>query len=242
MATTDSATTAKKPRTVKVLMWTVTEPWADFLFNLANVVLIVGAAAVLLGTIGAIAMGAAKEHFSSERISANETETARANESAAIANKLAETERLARIKLEVKIAPRRLTDVAAQQFAATLAPTIAGMTIDVVSYDAMGPDVPLLATDIVTALNAAGATARVFTPMGGAGIIHGILVRTSASAPAKEKSAVTPLVLAFQSAELAAGPWAAFPDGEPIAGGFMGPHGAVPATIRILVGSKPPTP
>ena len=68
-----------KPRTVKVLMLTVTEPLADLLFTLSNVVLVIGAAAVLIGTIGAIAMGGAKERFADQRISDNEVKAAKAN-------------------------------------------------------------------------------------------------------------------------------------------------------------------
>jgi Tfp pilus assembly protein PilX len=63
---------------VKVLMFTVTEPLAVSLFNWSNVLLALGTVLVLIGIIGIFAMGAAKERFSSERISSNEAETDRA--------------------------------------------------------------------------------------------------------------------------------------------------------------------
>jgi hypothetical protein len=68
----------KKPTTVRVLMWEISASLADRLFALSNVVLILGAAAVLIGTIGAIVMSGVREQFANERISANETATAQA--------------------------------------------------------------------------------------------------------------------------------------------------------------------
>jgi hypothetical protein len=107
MATSENAKTISTPRTVKVLMLTLTEPWADFLFNLSNIVLIVGAAAVLIGTIGAIAMGGAKEQFSNERISANETATEEAK-ARALEAQLA----LARYKAPREISPEHRSEIA----------------------------------------------------------------------------------------------------------------------------------
>jgi hypothetical protein len=57
-------------------MWNVSSSMADLLFSLSNLVLIVGAALVLLGTIGSIKMNGVREMFSNERISANEATTA----------------------------------------------------------------------------------------------------------------------------------------------------------------------
>lgn len=66
-------------------MLTVTESLANTLFAWSNVMLIAGAAAVLIGTIGAIAMGTAREQFANERISANERATGEANAQAGAA-------------------------------------------------------------------------------------------------------------------------------------------------------------
>jgi hypothetical protein len=111
MAMTASITTTNNPRTVKVLIWTVTEPLANSLFFWSNALLIVGAAAVLIGTIGAIGMGAAKEQFSNERIAANESLTALANaeaekakEGSAQANKAASEARLAAVEANERVA------------------------------------------------------------------------------------------------------------------------------------------
>jgi hypothetical protein len=108
MANKATASIPASPRTVRVFMWNVSPSAADFLFDLSNVVLIIGAAAVLFGTIGSIKMGAAKEYFSNIRISDNERETAKANERA---EKLAnETEQLRaeNLALEKAVSPRKL--------------------------------------------------------------------------------------------------------------------------------------
>lgn len=115
-------TTKQRPRTVKALMWYVTEPTASFLFSVSNVALIIGATAVLIGTIGSILMGAAKEQFSNERISANEAETAHAKEAAALAIQKAEQERTGRMQLELKLAPRRLSATQSAVIARELKP------------------------------------------------------------------------------------------------------------------------
>jgi len=86
MATAPNNATVNNPRRVKVLTFAVTEALADRYLWLSNAALIAGAVLILIGTIGAIAMSSAKEHFANERISANEADTARANEAAARAN------------------------------------------------------------------------------------------------------------------------------------------------------------
>jgi hypothetical protein len=63
---------------MRILMWNVSSAWADFLFDVSNWILIGGAFAVFIGTIGSITMGTAKEYFANERLSANETATERA--------------------------------------------------------------------------------------------------------------------------------------------------------------------
>lgn len=75
----------EKPLVFKVLMWNITSPRADFLFGISNWLLIAGAFAIFVGTIGSIAMGAAKDYFANERLSANELATERAKADAEIA-------------------------------------------------------------------------------------------------------------------------------------------------------------
>jgi hypothetical protein len=78
--TTSNQTAAMdtKPKTVRVLMFDVSLPWAEFWYDAFNVLLFLGAFAVAVGTYGSIRMGYVKERFSDERMSANEKETKRA--------------------------------------------------------------------------------------------------------------------------------------------------------------------
>jgi hypothetical protein len=105
---------------MKVLMWNVSSAWADLLYGVSNWTLIAGAFAVFIGTIGSIAMGAAKEYFANERLSANEAATERAKAEAEVAKEGAAkaTERAAeadaraaqaRLELAKFRAPRTLT-------------------------------------------------------------------------------------------------------------------------------------
>ena len=76
--------------------------------------------------------------------------------------------------------------------------------------------------------------------MGGSGVLAGVFVRTADGAPPNIEAAAAALVRALLAVGLDTGRMAAFPKGEAIAGGFMGPTGIVPSgELRILVGSKP---
>src|ERR1700730_4582251 len=73
---TDDAPTRTHAATVRLLMWEIPSPLADRLFAVSNAVLIIGAAMVLIGTIGAIVLSGIREQFSNARLSDNETKTA----------------------------------------------------------------------------------------------------------------------------------------------------------------------
>jgi hypothetical protein len=118
-------------------MWEITSPLADRLFTISNAVLILGAAMVLIGTIGAIVLSGVREQFSNARISENETKTAQeiaesdtAKKGAAEANARALEAQLA---LERFKAPRVLTDAEAQKIAEKLKP-YSGQEFQIVTY------------------------------------------------------------------------------------------------------------
>jgi hypothetical protein len=90
-------------------MWNISSGAADFLFSLSNIVLVVGAAAVLIGTIGSIKMGSVREYFSDIRISENERETSKANVRAAGLEKEAANARLETEKLKAVVAWRTIS-------------------------------------------------------------------------------------------------------------------------------------
>jgi hypothetical protein len=116
----------KNPNTVRLLMWTISSSWADFLFDVANVVLIVGAAIVLIGTIGSIKIAAIRDQFSNERISANEAATKKAIAESDVAKADAAKAQLA---LEKYKAPRILTGEQLHAIADKLRP-LAGQAYD----------------------------------------------------------------------------------------------------------------
>lgn len=176
----------------------------------------------------------AKEHTA-----ALEKEAAKANEQAALANKAAEEERRERLKLELKLAPRNLTEHDAQQLASGAA-ALSGIEIDFVVYEYLGADVAPFAHQIVAALELGGAKPIIFTPLPGSGWARGVLVSVAEEAPKEIFEAADVLVTALTSVGIAAGRWHNFPPEQPIAGAFNGPAGKSPDhKIRVFVGSKP---
>ncbi|WP_407146786.1 hypothetical protein [Bradyrhizobium sp. ORS 86] len=171
----------------------------------------------------------------SEIAKANEG-VASANARAAEANLKAETERAERVKLELKLAPRSINPIVlASQLAG-----MAGLRVDIVSYETGSSDVAALAGQIGDGLGRAGFKAYVFTPFADGTVVKGILVRHSTDALDDDKKAAARIVDAFNSVGLAAGSWAPFPANEPPSGAYNGPAGqAADAKVRILIGAKP---
>ena len=96
-------------------MWTFTPSLADKLFAISNFVLIVGAAAVLLGTIGSIVIAGVREQFSNQHI-----EDARRG--AAEANARALEAKLKLAELDKSVHPRLIDDEGAKEFVDRLKP------------------------------------------------------------------------------------------------------------------------
>lgn len=103
----------RNPSTHRVFMWNVTPSLADTLFNWSNLVLIIGAAMVLIGTIGAITMSSVREYFADLRLSDNERATKNAIAESDVAKASAATANAraleARLELEKYKAGRTLT-------------------------------------------------------------------------------------------------------------------------------------
>jgi hypothetical protein len=118
-------------------MWEISSPLADRLFAVSNAVLIIGAAMVLIGTIGAIVLSGVREQFSNARIFDNEVKTAQAiaesdtaKKGAAEANARALEAQLA---LEKFKAPRILADVELRAIAEKIRP-FSGQEFQIVTY------------------------------------------------------------------------------------------------------------
>lgn len=140
-------------------MWDLTSSAADFLFNLSNVVLIIGAAAVLIGTIGSIKMGAVREEFSNERIAANEAKTAEAVAVSDVAKARAAEAQLAleRFKAPRTLAEAQLSDITSKMSKwATLPKSGASQSVAVFSVSDTFES-KTLADQIATALGPEGA-------------------------------------------------------------------------------------
>jgi hypothetical protein len=89
-------------------MWP-SEELASRLYNLANWGLIAGLVVGFVSTVLVVWMGNTKESYLQARLGAMTSSAAEANERAAEATKTAEQERIERLKLEAKLAPRRVT-------------------------------------------------------------------------------------------------------------------------------------
>jgi hypothetical protein len=163
---------------------------------------------------------------------------AEANARAAEANQKAEAERVDRLKLELRVAPRRLGPERQARLSAALRPILSGIGVDLIVYEHLGPDVAPLAQELAKTLGDAGVTVRVLTPLPGGAFATGIVVRAEVTAPANVLGAVQPTANAVSEAGLDAGPWEPFPADEPPASAYNGP-GGLNSNFRILVGAKP---
>lgn len=172
-----------------------------------------------------------------ERATEAQKQVAAANARAAEANQKAEAERVERLRLELKLAPRSLSGAESQLLTRRVA-SLKGVDVDIVSYEGMGADVAALSMQIAEALINAGLNAKIFTPMGGAGVVRGILVRTEEGSPRDIEAAVDTLVSSIKTTGLDVGRWAPYPAGEPLSGAYNGP-GSATAKLRVLVGGKP---
>jgi hypothetical protein len=104
-------------------MFDISLPTANLLLGLSNLSLTVGAALVLIGTLGAVWSGGVRDRYADQRISENETKTATALADSARANAESEKfkesntrlevelekERIERLRLEAKVQPRHLS-------------------------------------------------------------------------------------------------------------------------------------
>ena len=100
-------------------MWP-TEEWANRLYDGANWALIVGLVLGAVATVVIVWMGKIKEEYLSRALAATTERAAHAEDRAAQANKAAEAERLARVRIEEKLGGWRLDAVAQERVIAKL--------------------------------------------------------------------------------------------------------------------------
>jgi hypothetical protein len=142
----------KKPNTKKLFMWNVSSGTADFLFSISNFILVLGAAAVLIGTIGAIKLASIREAFTDLRISDNERETSNANVRAKELENEAAAARLETEKIKGVVAWRSIKPEVASLLRATLSAKPGSVNLRYTDGD---PEALFLAIQISNVLAAA---------------------------------------------------------------------------------------
>jgi hypothetical protein len=206
-------------------------PAADALFGWSNATLILGAALVLGGTVGAIWASKVRDHFADLRISHNEAETATAQANAATANEGAAraNEEAAKAKLETetikaRLAWRTLTPDQIQNLKEHLDGQPSSVTL---AYTANDPESLFLAIQMSQAFEARGWTIRPQSRSYGSRIIFEI------SIPGPENSATMRVRSAFSAVGI---PYrtAAVPPPDMM----FGPTEA--SEVTVMIGSKPP--
>jgi hypothetical protein len=140
---------------------------ANDLFGWSNAALIMGAALVFFGTLGAIWAGKERDRYSDERIAVNEAKTAQANADALAAQTRAkelevrlESERIERLKIERQIHPRSLSEE--QRAILTAGIRAAGWKHAEIIWHGVG-EPEIYARDLARAFDEAGAKVFVHT-------------------------------------------------------------------------------
>ncbi len=182
-------------------MWNISPSLADSLFAWSNVILVIGAALVLIGTIGSIKTGAIREYFADVRISENERETRRATadsdlakEAAAKANAVASQAQLELVKLK---APRSLSDEQVARIHDKMA-AFSGQPFGMITYWALEEPTSYARLIGEKTLVAAGwhfIKAERFEAL--VGIVSGIEVQIADDADPKSREAARALVAAL---------------------------------------------
>ncbi len=165
-----------------------------------------------------------------------EATIAEANRAAAEAGAIAEKERVARLQLELRLAPRALSSQQSQQMTSALAP-FKGSKIDTVVWGNV-PEMERIAQAIASNLSKASWEIGGFEiAMGGAGNVQGILVGVQKDADPNTQRAAATLVSVLRSFGIDAGSWDF--DQMPFPGTSTGNGVARGAPIKLFVGNKP---
>jgi hypothetical protein len=172
-----------------------------------------------------------------ENLAGANERAAKAEQAAAEANRAAEQERLARVRIEERLAPRVLSPQQQQILVQRLRP-LAERTIDIFIYGDT-PEIVGVATVLTSLLRSAGCNTQFWTVLGG-GAVTGILVLTRSGSDSATENAASGLISALNSVGIAAGPWQSFTDKD-TPGLMNGPpwDNAKMASIRLLIGTKP---
>ncbi len=173
------------------------------------------------------------------KVAAAEARIAEANRAAAEASAIAEKERLARLQLEARLAPRTLTSSQQSDLTRSLA-GLKGRGLDVLIYGGDAPEIIRFANLILKAIIEAGWTVRVWSVLSGGMSVSGVLVATKKESDTNTEVAANALTTALRSQGVVANRWdQQFGDELPAA--LTGPTWDTKsiAPIRMLIGAKP---
>jgi hypothetical protein len=164
---------------------------------------------------------------------------AEANARAAEANQKAEEEKLARVKIEEKLAPRTLTP-ASQKLIAEGISKFKGTSLDILIYGGGSTDALPLAGMFGDSLTAGGLTVRVWNTISPNRWVVGVLVQTEEGASPEVEERAATIIALLNSVGIGAGTFEHFKSKE-LPDNLMGdpwnPEKVAP--VRMLIGSKP---
>jgi hypothetical protein len=163
-------------------------------------------------------------------------ETAEANARAAEANRLAEQERLARLRIEATLAPRDLSPDQLKALSAKLRP-FGPQQVDIFLFSNDG-EVVLLERKIAGALTAANWTSTAWGAQPGPGTVVGLVVEASSDADQKTQAAAKALAMGLVEQHLSAAFEPTRFDRTQIPAALIGPAVSSNATIRLFMGKK----
>jgi len=208
---------------------------ASFWNTIANWGLLIGLIVGVISTFFIVVTGNIKEkHF--------RLEIAESNKQAAEANQKAESERLARLKIEEKIAPRGLSPAQFGNLRNKLI-EFASTPIDVCVFPEGSSDIIPLSHEILHVLQAAKWDALMFTAIGSGANVMGIWVSISNRSDITVKSAAKLLISALNSEGIITKELVPFPEEH-----LPFTHSSENklhlnrkqyAPIRIMIGTKP---
>lgn len=168
-----------------------------------------------------------------------EAQVADAHRAAAEANRIAESERLARLQLEARLADRVVTPDQKLRLTQVFSP-LKGQTVDVVIFGDT-PETSRTADAIIGSLQTAGILFNFFHPLSG-GMAQGVVIGVRADAPEIDKQSGSQLVAILRETF---GSGVGLADWDRLAvtgtGTFGGTPGAAPAgksTIRLQIAPK----
>jgi len=153
-----------------------------------------------------------------------------------------ESEKIERLKLEEKLAPRSLSAGQQKQLADHLR-QFSGTRVDIIAFPEGTADILALAGTIREILESAGWNVKAFVTMGAARWVKGVLVRTKVGSGPETEATALALATGLISHRLAASKYESFEPGLDKLGtaGVNGPtwDNADEASIRVEVGTKP---